>query len=551
MVEPVRPGQPWLHGPVPDLLFGCGALFAISSLILGLGSGTVFRAVPAAVPAMLVAFVSAPHYGATLLRVYDRRSDRRAHFAFSVVATAVIAGIFGLSLFHHWTGSALATVYLTWTGWHYTAQNFGIAMMYARRRGHSLAPRLRRSLHASFVLSFALVVLVMHGQQAPVADPSLEVRLIPLAIPAGLGAIAVVVVLAAYLGATGHALLLLVRGSGRLADGLPIAAIVATQALWWSVPYAARHFDLFGGVVPFGADLRSAFFVWIAVAHAAQYLWITSHFARSEAGFRGFGNYYGRALLAGSAIWMLPALAFAPATDAFDWNFALLLAAAVNVHHFVLDGAVWKLRQSRVARALIEDRADVEADERSGGWIRGAVWSAAAFALLLSVASLVDRFYVLPSALKEGRLAAAARSLDRQAWFGTTDSITRFQLGRRFEAAGDLESASIQYERSARNVPRIEPYRRLLAIYERTERAGEFGRTCDALFALESDRARPAVSAGGGSVRGSLPDDDEGREASCMRIAQGVRGPRAAAPPAAIATNAGGGGSVGPLVRYD
>ncbi len=543
MVEPVRPGQPWLHGPIPDLLFGCGALFAISSLILGIGGGKSLEAVPAAVPAMLVAFVSAPHYGATLLRVYDRRSDRRAYFLFSVVATVVIAGIFGFSLFHRWTGSVLATVYLTWTGWHYTAQNFGIAMMYARRRGHSLAPRLRRSLHASFVLSFLLVVLVMHGQQAPVADPSLEVRLIPLAIPERAGAFAVAVVLAGYWAATGHALLLLVRGSGRLADGLPIAAIVATQALWWSLPYAARHFGAFRGVVPLGADWRSAFFVWIAVAHAAQYLWITSHFARAEVGFRGFGNYYGRALLAGSAIWMLPALAFAPATDAFDWNFALLLAAAVNVHHFVLDGAIWKLRQSRIARVLIEDRAEAEADERSHGWIRGAVHAAAAFALLLSVASLWDRFYVLPAALKEGRLAAAARSLDRQAWFGTSDSITRFQLGRRFKAAGDLENASIQYELSARNVPRIEPYRRLLAIYARTEREGEFERTCDALFALEQDRARPAVSAGGPAV----PGDVEGRASSCTRIARGPRAPTAAA----IATNARSGRGVGPLVRYD
>jgi hypothetical protein len=535
MVADTRPGQPWLYGPIPDLLFGCGALFAVFSLIFGFAGGPVFQSIPAAIPALLVAFVSAPHYGATLLRVYDRRNDRRAYFVFSVVATAAIVALFGLSLFHRWTGSVLATIYLTWTGWHYTGQNFGIAMMFARRRSIALDPSLRRWSHASFVLSFLLVFLVMHGQADPVADPALEIRLIPLAIPPRLDALAVAIVGAAYVVTTAVALFLLARRSSRIADGIPIVAIIATQALWWSIPYAARHFDVFRGVVPLGGELRSAFFVWIAVAHAAQYLWITSYFARSDRGWNGFRGYYGRVLLAGSAVWMLPALVFAPATDQFDWNFALLLAAAVNLHHFVLDGAIWKLRQTRIARVLVEDRAEVDVDERAGGWIRRGVWAASALALLLSIASLVDRFHVLPSALEAGRLAAAARSLDRQAWFGTMDSVTRFRLGRRFEAAGDLESASVQYEISARNVPRIEPYRRLLAIYDRAGRQAEFGRVCDALFALEG--ARAAVSSGASSGASTAVSSDvssdagpgargaDDRRAQCGRIAQAVRRP--------------------------
>lgn len=519
MVAATRPGQPWLYGPVPDLLFGCGALFAILSLAFGLGGGAIFKAVPVAVPALLVAFVSAPHYGATLLRVYDRRNDRRAYFVFSVVATAVIVALFGLSLFHHWTGSLLATIYLTWTGWHYTGQNFGIAMMFARRRQIALDPALRRWLYASFVLSYVLVFLVMHGQGEPVADPALEVRLIPLAIPPRIGAVAISFVGVAYVGTTAHALILLARRSRRMTDGLPIVAIVGTQALWWSIPYAARHFDVFRGIVPFGGEIRSVFFVWIAVAHAAQYLWITSYFARADRGWNGFGGYYGRILLAGSAIWMLPTLVFAPATDQFDWNFALLLAAAVNLHHFVLDGAIWKLRQTRIARVLVEDRSEVGDDERAGGWIRRGVWAASALALLLSVASLADRHYVLPSSLEAGRLAAAARSLDRQAWFGSTDSIARLELGRRFEASGDLESASAQYELSARNMPRIEPYRRLLAIYERAGRQSDFGRACEAFFTLELVRA----SVSSGAIPASR--DANGRKAQCVRIAQALRRP--------------------------
>ena len=218
-------------------------------------------------------------------------------------------------------------------------------------------------------------------------------------------------------------------------------------------------------MVPLSADLRGAFFAWIAVAHAGQYLWITSYYARATPGFDGQGRYYGRVLLAGSAVWTLPALAFAPRSSEIDWNFALLLAAAVNIHHFVLDGAIWKLRHMKIARVLIADEPVVVATGASErGLVRMLVWGVAALALALSIGSLADRFYVLPAAMKSDRLAAASASLDRQDWLGTTDSVSRFRLGRRFEARGELDKASAQYEFSASIEPRVEPFRRLIML---------------------------------------------------------------------------------------
>ena len=55
--------------------------------------------------------------------------------------------------------------------------------------------------------------------------------------------------------------------------------------------------------------------------------------------------------------------------------------------------------------------------------------------------SLADRFYVLPAAMKSDRLAAASASLDRQDWLGTSVSVSRFRLGRRFVARGELDKA--------------------------------------------------------------------------------------------------------------
>jgi hypothetical protein len=52
-------------------------------------------------------FMSGPHYGATLLRVYEERRDRRAYAIFSLWATAVIAAAFTTSLWR--PGSALCS----------------------------------------------------------------------------------------------------------------------------------------------------------------------------------------------------------------------------------------------------------------------------------------------------------------------------------------------------------------------------------------------------------------------------------------------------------
>ena len=63
--------QPWLFGPLPDLLIGCGLLYALAlPVFFAYGSEIRARQADALIP-MLVLLVSLPHYGATLLRVYE------------------------------------------------------------------------------------------------------------------------------------------------------------------------------------------------------------------------------------------------------------------------------------------------------------------------------------------------------------------------------------------------------------------------------------------------------------------------------------------------
>jgi hypothetical protein len=519
MTQALPPTHRWLHGPLTDLLFGCGLLYAIVSVVFVLDGGAVFEGVPLFVPALLIALVSAPHYGATLVRVYDQRSDRRGYFLFSVVATLALMAVFGVALFDRWVGSVLATVYLTWAGWHYTGQNYGISAMFLRRRGLEVDGLSRRMLHTSFTLSYAIVFLVMHGQAAPLADPGVEVRLIPLAIPSGVSDLAIPLVLLGYLGTTVAWIFLLARRAQRLSDLVPTMLISATQALWWSIPYGARFFDLGAGLVPFDWSARSLLFPWIACAHALQYLWITSFYARSSGRWKGQAHYYLSVLTAGSAIWALPALAFAPGMDSFDWNFALLLAATVNLHHFILDGAIWKLRHMKIARILIADQAGHESEGTSGGRVRVAIWATAAVGLVLTVHSLAEQYLIEPAAIRSGNLEGAADSLDRQAWLGRNNAFSRFKLGRRFERAGKPEAAIAQFEISVGLEPRVESIKRLIGHYQRSEDAAGFVRACDRLFELDSvDRPIPTPDLE--ELAGSIPQDFR---VACVQAARAAR----------------------------
>jgi len=509
----------WLYGPAPDLLLGCGVLFMVLSAVFAVGGDSLFGSIPYVIPAVLIALISAPHYGATLLRVYDQREDRQGYFLFSVVATLALLAVAGVAMFNPLVGSILATVYLTWSVWHYTAQNYGISMMFLRRRGAPLDAGIQRLFHASFNLSFALVFVIMHGASDSVADPAREVRMMPLSIPDGASEVILPLLMVAYGVATLGWLVQLGRRVERFQDLAPPILISLLQALWWSVPYLDKQFGFAGGTVAGDWDARMRFFPWVACAHAAQYIWITSFYARASDRWQGNTRYYIKILLAGSAIWALPALLFAPGTGEFDWNFMLLLAATVNLHHFILDGAIWKLRQLKIANVLIRSRESVETSAPESPGLRKLVWAIAAIGFVATVHDLTERFVIEPAAIERQDWASLAGSLDRQQWHGKGSAFDRFKLARRLERSGDPAAAALQFEISAAMEPRVESIKRLIARYYATNDREGFVRNCDRLFELPHiERPLPTISLGAAS----RPEFIEFRDA-CVTVAEAAR----------------------------
>jgi tetratricopeptide (TPR) repeat protein len=136
-----------------------------------------------------------------------------------------------------------------------------------------------------------------------------------------------------------------------------------------------------------------------------------------------------------------------------DAGLAILVASAVNIHHFVLDGAIWKLK-GRIAEVLIRSGADVEeaAQPRRRFGLRHAVWAACALALALNLSKLVNE-EIYRRSFESGDLRAARDASDRLARVGFDRGAVHLALGQALLREGRPAEARDQIWRSLELAP--------------------------------------------------------------------------------------------------
>jgi len=74
------------------------------------------------------------------------------HFTVHAAILLALAGVIA----HLWFPLLpwIFTLYICWSPWHYTGQNFGLLMMFARRSGLAPSSAERNAIYFSFVASF-------------------------------------------------------------------------------------------------------------------------------------------------------------------------------------------------------------------------------------------------------------------------------------------------------------------------------------------------------------------------------------------------------------
>ncbi len=423
----------WIAGPWTDLVIGCGGwslpLLAISYVLTGEAARQASIAFYS-----LALLTNYPHYMATVYRAYGQR-DRGAHHLYIVWGTAILIALGAIAHVRPALVPWLFTAYIMWSPWHYSGQNYGLLMMFLRRGGAEVSRRERRFLRVAFVASFVLLLAAFNESSA--ADP----LVISIGLPLGVTRTVGVVAWAAFvtLGAAAFVTL-----AGRIDRRALTAAglLFVTQGLWFVVPTTVAW--VAGIAVP---QTRYSSGI-LAVMHSAQYLWITQYFARRDEGARFDAGSYWLAVVLGGMALFLPVPWIASYAAHIDFTASMLIVTAiVNLHHFMLDGVVWKLRDPRVATALTTTEQPDAPPARDGAssLIRNPV-VAGALVVLVTLAVVDQMRYRLASRQADPDAIAAALRINPY------DSNAQLRLVRahldlaeQLDAAGQTERALAHY----------------------------------------------------------------------------------------------------------
>lgn len=434
------PESKWFYGSGLDLIIGCGAWSAPLLLVAYFCSSNYPGGVSIAFYMLALVF-NYPHYMATIYRAYRSREDFAKYKIFTLHLTLLV-GL--LVIVTHVSPQLLAivfTLYLTWSPFHYTGQNFGIALLFARRNGVKTTKGARWALYIAFLAPYAMLLLAVHS------FPSTDQYIMRLGIPLAAARVLWTAMLVTFVISTIISLSAFVKQTGWRAMTAPIV-MVSTQAAWFVIP---TGLTLFSDVDLLQARATAGI---LAVMHSAQYLWITSYYARreSQAGQPDAEGYqdkrwrpyaYFSVLIVGGIALFVPGPWLASKLVHIDFTTSFLaFTALVNIHHFMLDGAIWKLRDGRIASLLL-NAPRVANGERVGSrfnqltvWLTSTRKSArlfrvaAAFSLLLAAGLDQLKFYY-------GARADDVASLRRAQKFNSYDAGLQFRLARATEHQGN------------------------------------------------------------------------------------------------------------------
>jgi tetratricopeptide (TPR) repeat protein len=446
-----KQSAPWIYGPWLDLLVGCGAWSAPLLAVAMWMTPTHTHGWAVAFYALAIIF-NYPHFMATIYRAYHTRENFEKYKFFTLHITLLLA--LAAILMHAsprlfpW----VFTLYICWSPWHYSGQNYGLLMMFARRSGAEVTPSERRWLRAAFIASY--VMLLASFETGGSNDP----LILSLGLPAKFTFPLRLALGSAFALFTWLGFQRMVRKHG-IRETLAPITLAITQFLWF--------------VLPTLLELRSAYQIpqtryssgILAVLHSTQYIWITSYYQRREARASGHSNWgmpiYFVTLLAGGIALFIPGPWLVSYIFHYDFTTSFLIfMAVVNIHHFILDGALWKLRDSRVASLLVDrgaksapvaesqpvakkpSRKQSTVEKRSSRPIFAPAVAIGAAVLLFLWGGIDQIHFALSN--NDGNLAALRRAADMNPYDSALEAriaTAAAKAGQRDEAIAALEQA--------------------------------------------------------------------------------------------------------------
>lgn len=283
-------------------------------------------------------FSNSAHFASSTVRLYSKPGANVQLPFLSAVAPWVAFGLLWLCVASPVFGRNLQSLYLSWSPYHYAAQAYGLAVMYTYRSGSQLQPREKTALWWAAMVPFLYVLLTGGNSRAgilwlipPLSGLAAWHMIVPplrLALQVG----AIVAPLAVFASVW--------RSTGR---PMPLISplLLLVNSFWWLL-----------------LSPEDAFFV-ATIFHGIQYLAILMIFDAREHAPAGVSRlkrslrFYAVCALLGYGLFhVLPHFFELAGYGLVEAMIAVV--AIINVHHFLVDAYIWRLKPSDSNRKVID-----------------------------------------------------------------------------------------------------------------------------------------------------------------------------------------------------
>ena len=289
--------------------------------------------------AFLLLTCNIAHFASSTVRLYTiPRAFARWPLLTTGFPLVALGALFAGLAWADTLGLGLMKLYLTWSPYHYAAQAYGLALMYAYRSGCRLDATDKRAFRIVSLVPFLWIFFLSPDLGLGwIAQPLVPTAFGPVWTAASQG-----FTVAAF--AAPLALQVFVTRRRGVAPPLICPLLMLSNAAWWFL------------LPPLQA------FLWATIFHGIQYLAIVTlfhvedrmavpgnHGSRAGHALR----FYAASLVLGYVLFQLlprgtQELGFGAADS------ALLVVAVINLHHFIVDGFIWRLGSGGRNRAIVE-----------------------------------------------------------------------------------------------------------------------------------------------------------------------------------------------------
>jgi hypothetical protein len=328
-------GRTFVHPVFDYAIIGGGLSLLVSAFLLAAPKGDLL--VSSAAMSYLLLLCTSAHFAASTVRLYTKPGAAAGMPILSKwvpwIALAFLAGILFLG---GTAGKAIDTLYLAWSPYHYSAQAYGLAVVYSYRSGCRLGAADKKWLYWIAMVPFFFMLLHLTETRLPAFTGLDAASIAAWTVPA--------------------------RSALRVAGWI---APVALYAFVWRrasgpMPLIALMTLVSNAVWFFLLDPIDAF-LWATIFHGLQYMAIVMIFdAKDQAGRAGKAGgplfaaawFYGASLILGYVLFvMLPLAGKWAGFEYYDARLAVV--ALVNIHHFIVDAYIWRLGRGDSNRSIV------------------------------------------------------------------------------------------------------------------------------------------------------------------------------------------------------